>query len=401
MRQIHEFKNVKIEVHKYDKVIESVYGMIRRELSESNVALISRYDKELVRLSIAKSTRLTHLRTLLSLTRLLKKDWKDVTKSDIDELVFEVMRHYADESGQETYTSYDHKKILKIFFRWFKLGSREFTEVGDPPETQHVKMRKVRDKIVREDLITESDRTRLLHACGENARDRAFLDCHKEGGTRPGEILNLSIKHVIVDKYGAILHVDGKTGPRPVRLVRSRPSLAAWLAVHPFRDNPDAPLWIKLDRKNYGKPMSYSAARQMVVRRCEMAHISKRVYLNLFRHSEATEAANFMTEAQMKQRHGWSKDSKMPGRYVHLVGADVEAAIFEHYGIAEKKGVGPAMAPRACHVCGTANHSDSNSCSRCGTALDLGTAVRIDDANEARLSAIEETLKVLLNALPK
>jgi len=30
--------------------------------------------------------------------------------------------------------SYAHKKILNIFFRWLKLGSREFKDVDDPPE---------------------------------------------------------------------------------------------------------------------------------------------------------------------------------------------------------------------------------------------------------------------------
>lgn len=374
---------------------------MRREFSEENFELIEKYDKELVRLSIAKSTRLTHLKTLQSITRLLNKDWKDVTKPDIEELVFRIMGQYAGDVGQETNTSYDHKKILKIFFRWFKLGSREFVEVGDPPETKSVKMKKVRDKIVREDLLTEDEKTRLLHACGENARDRALLDCHLEAGTRPGEILNLLIKHVKFDNYGAVLHVDGKTGARPVRLVRSTPSLASWLAVHPFRDIAEAPLWIRIDKQGYGQPLTYAGTRQMVIRRCQIAHISKRVFLNLFRHSEATELAKFMTEAQMKQRHGWSKDSKMPGRYVHLVSADVDEAIFEHYGIAKSKEEGPAKIPRRCHVCDRPNPACSQTCSRCGRPLDLTTALKIDDANEARLSAIEEKLNLLLNALPR
>ncbi|NIU01951.1 MAG: integrase, partial [Nitrosopumilaceae archaeon] len=51
----------------------------------------------------------------------------------------------------------------------------EFTEVGDPPETAHVRMKKVKDKIIREDLLTEDDISRLLYACGENQRDRAFI----------------------------------------------------------------------------------------------------------------------------------------------------------------------------------------------------------------------------------
>ena len=60
---------------------------MRQEFSEENFEMIEKYDKELVRFSIAKSTRLTHLKTLQSITRLLNKDWKD----DGDEVIFE---HY-------------------------------------------------------------------------------------------------------------------------------------------------------------------------------------------------------------------------------------------------------------------------------------------------------------------
>jgi len=56
----------------------------------------------------------------------LQKDWEEVTKNDIDILVLEIIQKHSDESGKETNYSYDHKKILKIFIRWMKLGSREF-----------------------------------------------------------------------------------------------------------------------------------------------------------------------------------------------------------------------------------------------------------------------------------
>src|SRR5260370_31729479 len=111
---------------------------------------------------LAKVTRLKHLKGLLRLSRLVNKEWKDVTKSDIDGLVYSVMKKYGTESGQESETSRDHKKILKIFFRWLKLGSREKEEVGDPEETKGIRLKKPKDKIVREDLLTEADRTRLL-----------------------------------------------------------------------------------------------------------------------------------------------------------------------------------------------------------------------------------------------
>ncbi len=363
-----------IGIYDYDYQLKNVFALLKKELSENNLKLVTKYDIAMVNASLAKATRHKNLKMILSLSRLLQKDWIDVTAHDIEGLVFKVMTQYGNHNGQETNTTWDHKKTLKIFFRWIRLGSRSKNDVGDPPETKNVKIKKVKDKIVREDLLTEDDRTRLLHVCGENARDRALIDCHFEAGTRPGEILNLQIRHVKFDKYGAILHVDGKTGARSIRLVKSTPSLANWLSVHPLKDDPSAPLWPNIGYRNSGDPMTYAAARQMINRRCRMAHLSKRVNLNLFRHSEATVTANFMTEAQMRKRHGWTADSKMPGRYVHLVNADVDAAIFDHLGIKtqnkEDKNV-----PKICQICEIPNSPDSTICSKCGKPLDLETAL--------------------------
>lgn len=116
----------------------------------------------------------------------------------------------------------------------------------------------------------------------------------------------MKIKHVKFDKYGTVIHVDGKTGARPIRLIRSTPNLAQWLAVHPFKDNPDVPLWVITQKNYFGRPFTYATARKLIKDRCEQANLPKRLYLNLFRHSEATESAKFMTEAQMKMRHGWT-----------------------------------------------------------------------------------------------
>jgi len=389
-------KHDSIQIYDHDNLLQNAYNLIKKELSQDNIELIQKYDRAMVNASLSKATRHKHLKMILSLSRLLNKNWKDFTKEDIDELVFRIMERYGNSSGQETNTTWDHKKVLKIFFRWIRLGSREKEEVGDPPETKHVKIRKVKGKIVREDLLTEADRTRILHACGENARDRAFIDCHFEAGTRPGEILNLQIKHVKFDKNGAILHVDGKTGPRSVRLVHSIPSLAGWLAVHPFKDNPGAPLWPNISYRNYGEPLTYAAARSMIHRRCRMAHLSKRVYLNLFRHTEATITANFMTEAQMRKRHGWSAESKMPARYVHLVNADVDEAIFKHYGIKNDKKEKSNL-PTICHVCDTPNPVNSKICSKCGIPLDLKTAIEIQEeekiGREVQMKKIDELEK--------
>jgi len=390
------------DIHNLNRSLQQVKSRIQRELPKETVEVISDYDKVMVGQTLSKVTRLKHLLVILNLSRMLSKSWDSVTKKDVDELVYKIMKRYGNENGQETHSSFDHKKILKIFFRWLKLGSREYTEVGNPPEIQHVRLKKVRDRIIREDLITEEDRIKLLHACGENSRDRAFIDTHLEAGTRPGEILSLTLKNVKFDKYGAVFHVDGKTGARTVRLVRSTPNLASWLAVHPNKNDPNAPLWPNQSYNHYGKPLSYAGARRIIIRRVKIANIPKRVYLNLFRHSEATLAANFMTEAQMRIRHGWTPESKMPGRYVHLVNADVDEAIFEFHGIKTKKSSQPKL-PQKCQVCEMVNPSEADICSKCGKPLNLEAAFEIEGKEkqmlEDRIARQEQTINTILTRL--
>jgi 5-bromo-4-chloroindolyl phosphate hydrolysis protein len=45
----------------------------------------------MVKQSLSKATRLKHLKVVLSLSKMIKKDWKDVTKDDVDTLVYRIM----------------------------------------------------------------------------------------------------------------------------------------------------------------------------------------------------------------------------------------------------------------------------------------------------------------------
>ena len=73
-------------------------------------------------------------------------------KEEID-VVFKLVQTYGDSDGKETNTTYDHKKILKIFYRWFKLGPREFKEVDNPSETMDVRLRPVKNTLVRKTFL--------------------------------------------------------------------------------------------------------------------------------------------------------------------------------------------------------------------------------------------------------
>ena len=389
------------DIHDYDNRIKRVYRLLRKDLSDDNFELIEKYDHYFVQISLAKAYRCRNLNALLTLSRMLGKNWVDATKNDIDVLVYSVVQTYSDHKGKETNSTADAKKYLKMFFRWVRLGSKDFKEVGDPPETKDVKIRLVSDKLVRENLIDKSDYDRILHAC-HNSRDRAMFAVQAEAGTRPCELLSMKLKHVKFDDIGAVIAVDGKTGARPVRLIKSVPYLSHWVNLdHPNKENYESPLWPQLEGKNVGQPLNYYAARKALLKAVEKAQISKRIFLNLFRHSEATETANFMTEAQLRKRHGWSKTSNMPARYVHLINQDVEDALLKHYGIKKNDDKIQQELPVKCIICEMQNPSQTKKCTKCGKPLDIQTAIEIEEKEKEEKNIILEKLSNLENSSKK
>jgi len=389
-----------VQFRNYDRRLELTYQKARDNLSKENFDLLEKYDNEMATLGLKKSTRAKQLSIIVDISIRLGKDWTLVSKEDIDKLIRNVIDEFGDKLGGETETTRDYKKSLKPFFRWMKLGSRDFQEVGDPVELRSIRMKQVKDKIAREQLLTDEDHKKLLTACSDNARDRAFLDIHSEAGTRPGEILSLKLKHVKFDKNGAIINVDGKTGPRPIRLITSVPNLAKWIEVHPLKDDPESPLWILFDEDNYGKMMTYSAAVAMLHRRVRKARIKKRINLKLFRHTAATRLSKHLPESTMRLRHGWTRNSTMPARYVHLNNSDVEDAILTMYGIKKEKGPENLQLPKICPICEIPNSFDSEICCRCGKPLDLKKAIEIEDkANEQNFMANKLAGKILVQML--
>ncbi len=373
---------------------------LKKLVSSAEYRLIEKYDTVMINESLADATRCKHLETILSLTRFLsKKSWLSLTQDDIDDLISNVVRAYSD-NGKETSTTYDHKKILKIFFRWLKLGSRSFKEVGNPPEVKNIRQKQVADKIVREALVTPDDITNLLSVCN-NLRDKALLHVHYEAGTRPGELLSLQIKHVKSDNYGMIIAVDGKTGSRPIRLIESVPSLSKWMASHPFKDNPDSPLWINFSKDTYGKRVSHAIATKILYNACKKAKITKKINLKLFRHSEATRTAIFMTESTLRKRHGWSPSSKMPAKYTHVNQKDVDDALLKHYGIIQED-TEVKRVPKICPICKNINSFDAETCDNCSKPLDLEQAILLEEKTqkekedtESRMKSVEAELKEL------
>jgi len=92
-------------------------------------------------------------------------------------------------------------------------------------------------------VLSEEDVYRLVEAA-ETPRDRLIILLLWETGCRPSELLNLRIGDMQFDEYSAIVYVRRKTGERRLRAFTCKPDLVRRLNDHPFRNDPDAYLFL-------------------------------------------------------------------------------------------------------------------------------------------------------------
>jgi site-specific recombinase XerC len=276
------------------------------------------------------------------------------------------------------HTKHDYKIILKKYFQWIRKCDEEVHEY--PEEVKWINARFKKKRLVPEALITPEELKKLIDAC-ENQRDRALLMVHYDGGFRIGETLSMKIVNVEFDKYGAVVKVDGKTGPRRVRLTIASHELATWLNLHPFKNEPDSFLWIGIGSVGKNQPLTYAAVRALFRRLAKKTGLKKRLYSHLMRHSRATELANVLTEAQMKEHLGWVPGSDMPSTYVHLSGRDVDGALLKAYGITVDKEQRNALALTLtkCPRCSKDISSNNQFCPSCGMVLDQKAAIVLEE----------------------
>ncbi|MBU0513210.1 MAG: tyrosine-type recombinase/integrase [Proteobacteria bacterium] len=301
------------------------------------------------------------------------KEFPDANKGDIKRVVAEIENsHYVPHSKAEL------KTVLKKLYRWLR-DSEEYPEEVRWIKTSSGKSGKKR---LPEEILNTAEIKKLIKYA-KNYRDRAFISLTYESGCRIGEILFVLIKHLEFDKYGVLVRVDGKTGPRRVRLVSSVHYLRDWLNVHPESENPEARLWMSYP----GKPMTYAGICGMLQKTALRAGIKKRVNPHAFRHARATHLANHLTEAQMKVYFGWVRGSEMAAIYVHLSGRDVDQALLSKvYGLKlpERDQRKDQMRPVKCTRCGRDNPFTFKFCGLCGVPLNEKAAIEVIKQEQER-----------------
>ena len=364
-------ESIQENVHKNKKWLAKARINAKKRLTPKMFELYCDYSDELLLNSHSLSGRKKILVQFVSIVNAYKiKNLKIITAEEIKQIVIKIMEVHSD-NGKETWYSQDLKKQVRMMVRFAKTGSHLQPEQGELPELRQIRCRKIADKLTREDMPTDEDCREILKACGDSLMDRAMFSVHMEAGTRVAELLTLQIKHVVLDEYGAMIAVDGKTGARKIRIVSSVPDLVKWINVHPFRDDRNHALFITtINNKYYGSGLSYVAFKKRLKCVVEKTTIKKRIHSHLFRHKEITDLAGKLTEAESRKRHGWGSSSNMPSRYTHLNDQDVDNKMLQIMGV--KKDVEKKKESYIeCQYCHVKYPNDTRFCETCAKPLDV------------------------------
>jgi site-specific recombinase XerD/ribosomal protein L40E len=362
------------DIHHYDRRLTGALSILDgdKKVLDKNRKKIKQF-LEYIRaegLSIPRQVRYVYV--LRKISNLLGKEFYRTTKADMIALVSELEKQ---DTAYDTKLS--EKQCIKRFYKWLRN-----TEDDYPPEVRWMKAKRNNNhKILPEHLLTEDEVKKLAETC-QNQRDRALILVLYETGCRVEEILTLKVGDVQFDTHGAIMIVKGKTGPRRVRITFSAKALSEWLNHHPARLDLEAPLWTSFESANSTKPLEYYAFRKMLSVTAKRVGIGKRVNPHSFRHARASNLANVLTEAQMKEYLGWVGDSRMASTYVHLSGRNIDNALLKLNGIKTEDEVNSeehTLRIKTCLRCQESNSPTSGFCSRCGCPLDVKTAMLLHD----------------------
>jgi len=182
----------------------------------------------------------------------------------------------------------------------------------------------------REMLILSDEEAALMEAAAW-PRTRALMAVSRDSACRKGELIGARIRDLTHREGYSELRVHGKTGERTMPLVRSVPALMDWLDAHPRR-RPGAPLFATVWRGEI-RFMEESAPNKLMDRLCTRAGV-RHIRPHMWRHTRLTEWARAgVGEYMLKSLAGWTPDSRMAAKYIHLSGRDHIPAVLRLEGV--------------------------------------------------------------------
>lgn len=266
--------------------------------SELGKTIIKGQKKKIGKLRIVKTIGL-----LLLFNDWLKKDFKEVTVKDMEDLILKldsgkIKSNRGTPFASETLMTI--KKFIRKFWKWLKGQNKRY-----PKEVEWIDTTGESADIhalprLKDDIIKMCDNV-------SGYLKKSIIITLFDSGCRIAEFLNIRIKDVQQDDDG-FYYINirySKTFERLVSLPIASNLLRKWLDEHPDKNNPQSLLF------PVRKPFVAN-----LIKRIANKELNRHVTCHMLRHTSATYYASRLDRANFCNRFGWSFSSKMPDRYI-------------------------------------------------------------------------------------
>jgi len=313
--ELHDFTHKKV---KYELTKEQ-----RKKLKEYAKFMVSKGYSP-----VSIKNYLVHLRTLCFH---FKKDFEDVTRKDIEKFIEDKVKDGLKPQSINTY-----KQMVKTFYKWFcgYWDKKEYPEMVSWIKTPIIEPK----EITKNELITwEEVREILIPAC-ETFRDKALISLLRETGARINELIDANIGDVRLENDRGFIRLKNSKkrnnvkNYREVVLIDSFYYLENLLRSHPLKSK-DSPLLIGKKGKRIQYPDIFRLLEGLKIK----TNWKKKLNPHHFRHSQASDMAKILSDAELRVFGGWSKNSPTISRYTHISSDDVNQKRLEMIGRAKPK----------------------------------------------------------------
>ncbi|MBU4300980.1 MAG: site-specific integrase [Nanoarchaeota archaeon] len=394
------------EVSRHLKRAEN--GLKNANISERNKAVIVRLEQYL----IAKGLSIMRVRKYIINCKILAetygKDFEDFTKDDCDAVMTLLRQRVINQAeinkeiniGKDIQPKRykenslnDFTGVLKMLFKFLD----GVTCKGQSPRACHLVKKNVKNKLRKEDLVTEEQVNQLV-ASASTLQYKTIISILFESAARPSELRGVDIKDITRTERGYKIEVDGKTGQGYIYCITSAPLLTSWLNNHAFR-SPNSPLFYLLKD---GKPKYWrdSTWRKMIHGLSKKV-LGRAIPLYRLRHSRAEdliEKGMQTSKIKMVLRHA-KGSNVLESTYLHMDDSDTESAYCDAAGVEmpvqeRKKSV---FVAKKCK-CGTDLSPHQLMCEKCGMIADPTIKTINEASGKFSFNAFNAEEKAVFNA---
>ncbi len=268
--------------------------------------------------------------------------------------------------------------ILRSFYAWYHNKDKHIPrKKWKPPISfELIEWKKAESETISVADIWTEEEILLAISVLDHPRDKAMIAMLYDLAARPHELMKLRIRDIAIrENYAQVRLVDHSNPEgRTIPITFSFQYLLTWLNSHPFKEHPDAPLWVNLKGvpKKLGQKALYRICTRTLKKRLgHKIHKPFNPYC-LGDHSRLTNLVERgLSEFELKRFRGWRMNSSMPKRYVHMSGKGLNDKLLELAGIKkpEANEKESPLKPKECYRCKQKNAPDAWYCQSCNFIL--------------------------------